>query len=90
MTFLWGFAVGLIGGYIFANIKMWESILQSWTNRDIRLKLSGEAVEPPYELGWLEGHREIVRVMDQSVWSWMVNRRKAVQEVLREKEDRAL
>lgn len=87
LFWLWAmFITGALTGYGLAVLKTWDCILESWKDRDIRLKLEGALHDVQYQLGWLDGHREIVRLLDASPWTWWVTRRKVVKQVLDEKE----
>lgn len=79
-------SLGAAFGYLVANIKIWQCILASWRTRDITWKLGGEEnLALDYKLGWLDGHREVVRQIDLSPWTWWMNKKKVVEEVLEDK-----
>ena len=77
--------VGVVIGYIFAMIKVWDSILQTWQTRDITLTLDDQA-NADWRLGWLEGHRSLVRELDASPWIWWRKKHAIAKEVLHEEE----
>lgn len=81
---LWlGAGVGLFLGYILCLIKVWDCILNSWRTREITRKLEGYPINTAdYSLGWLEGHRAVVRELDQSPWAWFLNRHKITKIIL--------
>ena len=78
---LFMFVIGVITGYGLSNVKMWNCILSSWKTREIAMKLEGDMHDTSWTLGWLEGHRSIVRELDMSPWTWWRTRKRIVKEV---------
>ena len=85
---MWGVVLIIIAfgaGYLLATAKMWECVLESWKAMEIKEKLEGyntSSVE--HRIGWLEGHRDIVRQLDMSPWTWWWTKQRVVEEVVHE------